>query len=94
VIGGKTNEAKMRASNLKLSESQSIEDQIAVFFASGKTIEQVPINVYQHEKLSQTNVRTLLETSVAKLSPEQRKPHGGALRAKDRQSWALKELKK
>jgi hypothetical protein len=82
----------MRANNLKTSESQFIEDQIAVFFASGKTIEQVPTNVYKHEQLSQTNVRTLLETSVAKLSPEQRKPHGDVMKAKDRRSWSLKQL--
>jgi hypothetical protein len=84
----------MRASNLKLSEHAQLGDQVAQFLAQGGAIESVPINVYQHEQLSQTNVRTLLETSVGKLSPEQRKPHGDALRAKDRQSWVLKELKK
>jgi hypothetical protein len=82
----------MRANNLKTEERQTIDEQINQFFASGGTVKEVPINVYQHEQLSQTNVRTLLETSVGKLSPEQRKPHGDALRAKDRQAWVLKEL--
>jgi hypothetical protein len=84
----------MRANNLKTEDRQAIDEQINAFFSKGGTVKEVPINVYQHEKLSQTNVRTLLETSVGKLSLEQRKPHGDALRAKDRQSWALKEMKK
>jgi hypothetical protein len=83
----------MRVNNLKLNEHTHLSDQVAQFLAQGGAIESVPTNIYKHEELSQTNVRTLLETSVGKLSAEQRKPHGDALRKKDRQAWTLREMK-
>ena len=82
----------MKIADLKLNDRQTLDDQINEFFAKGKTIEQVPINRYQHENLTQTNIRTMLETSVGKLTAEQRKSYGEALRAKDRQAWTLREM--
>ena len=83
----------MRANNLKTSESQSIEDQIAVFFASGKTIEQVPTNVYKHEELTQTAKRTMLETSVGKLKEKTKKESGHSMREQDRISFIKPQMK-
>ena len=69
----------MRSENsIKTTAHQMIDEQINQFLAQGKTIEQVPVNVYQKEGITQRDRATILGVGRDKLTTKADKPRARA----------------
>lgn len=65
----------MRSENqLRTAIQNDLNQQIEVFFAKGGKVEQVPVNVYQKESITQRDRSTILGVGRDKLTTKADKP--------------------